>query len=131
MGDDDVDDKLLFVNGERPVDAVNSELDGGGGDGGARFSFCNSFKWDVPLIIVELNWEVWWSEVTDSRLGAIDVVVLDEDDRSSSSASSHKLTLANVEQSCCRSIMKNKITDRWLVFEHEYSFSKCLSETQR
>lgn len=44
MGDDDVDDKLLFVNGERPVDAVNSELDGGGGDGGARFSFCNSFK---------------------------------------------------------------------------------------
>ena len=42
VGDDDDDDKLLFANGERPADDVDSELDGGGG--GARFSFCNSFK---------------------------------------------------------------------------------------
>ncbi len=88
---------------ERTDDDDDNEFDGGG----ARFSFCNSFKWDVPLIIVELNWddevwEVWWSEV-------MGVAVLDEDNRSSSSANSHKLTLANVEQSFWRSILLKEI----------------------
>jgi len=100
----DGDDILLFVNVERLFD-----------DNGARFSFCNSFKWDLPLIIVELNWdevvwEVWWSDILDGILGVVVVVVIDDDDedddkdeRSSSSANSHKLTLANVEQSFWRS----------------------------
>ena len=51
-GDDD-DDVLLLESAERAVDDAGSRrlVDGGG----ARFSFCNSFRCDVPLIIVALN----------------------------------------------------------------------------
>lgn len=110
-------DALLLLVDDRLLDGIATELDGAGG---ARFSFCNSFKCDVPLIIVELNWgggvgwgnsggvidcEDWWSDSS--------VVVVDADDStdsSSSSADSHKLTFASVEQSRWRSVflMKKK-----------------------
>ncbi len=72
-------------------------------NGGARFSFCNSFKWDLPLIMVELNsvedWIDCWSELFD---------IIVDDDRSSSSAISHKLTFANVEHNFWRPNFKKK-----------------------
>ncbi len=74
---------------------VEPDIDDGGG--GARFSFCNSFKWDRPLIIVELNSvDVDWIE------GFL------VDDRWLSSAISHKLIFAKVEQSLWRSSFKKK-----------------------
>jgi len=37
------------------IDGDDRLLDDIDDDDGARFSFCNSFKCDLPLIIVELN----------------------------------------------------------------------------
>ena len=81
------------------------------GGGGARFSFWSSFKWEVPLIILELNTGGdGYADRGSTSIGTVlDVVIaLDEADAdvdvlSSSSASSHKFTLAKVEQSFCRS----------------------------
>lgn len=108
--DDDTDEGdeltlLLLLRGERAVDDEWNDVDG---VGGPRFSFCNSFKWDLWLIIVESNccgdnWEVWWPEwFDDIRVVVVDNI--DDDERSSSSANSHRLTFANVEQSFWRSI---------------------------
>jgi len=83
------------------IDGDDRLLDDIDDDDGARFSFCNSFKCDLPLIIVELN------SVEDNWIDCWSGLFI-IDDRFSSSAASHKLTFANVEHNFWRPNLKIK-----------------------